>query len=209
MTEKTTANTPPTIEGFAKAWRIDMEAVRAKLGTNNDDATVASWIVYAPWSHPFWPYVLIAAVHLRDLPGQSKPPTVHLAGATHEIFVVAMNPDNYPPKIGDFNQLLSPINFSGQWIAASDEDAANRVEATVREICEGKLNPDTDATQQWVARFGDHCFKAEYKNAKPGSVEHALMQGGSVIISEQPDGTKTAIHLHPGDLDTPPTETKQ
>lgn len=191
-----TTNTPPDIDGFSKAWKVDLDTVRKRLGIDPaKDGGICEWIVYAPWSHPIWPYVCVIGLHLRHIDGMPDA-TIHLRGATHEIMVWAMDPDKYPPHLdgaGPKGRFLHPCNFAGQFIEPSDDAARNRIETVVREICMGTLNPDTDGVQQWIARFGDHGFKQDYREAKPGTIKHALMQGGSVIVTGD-----TAIHVQPG-----------
>lgn len=171
-----TTDRKPDMEGpFASAWRLDMTNARAaaaaRPGGNPDDATVAGWIVHAPHSHPIWPYVAVVCVHLRDMPHQTKPPTVHLEGASHEIIVLALNPATYPPLIdGDKLDFLRPSNFVGQFAVASDDEASAIVDVVIARICSGTLNPDTDGNSNWVALFGDHCFKPSYKHGIVGTI---------------------------------------
>jgi hypothetical protein len=202
---KTTANTQPDIEGVASAWKVDINSMRATRGVTPDQCSgLAEWVVHASWSHPIWPFVSVMLIHLRDIPGM-PPPFIKLPGATHEVMVFAMDPDKYPPHLDtDYpvGRFLSPGNFTGQFIADSDQAAIERIEFTIHEICAGQLNPDTDGVRGWIERFGDYCFKEEYRSAKPGTVQHALMQGGSVIVNLE---TGDAVHITP-EPTTPPTQ---
>lgn len=183
---KTINNTAPDINGFGRAWR--WEASRA---AKDDKAGLAQWIVNAAWAHPIWPNYCVTVIHLRDLPGQEKPANINLPGATHEVMVIALNPEHVPSLEPDAGlKYLTPLNFRGQFVAESDEAAVARVQKDVEDICAGLLNPDTDGTQQWVARYGDHCFKKEFRDAKPGTMEHTLMQGGAVVIIENQPGKR-------------------
>jgi hypothetical protein len=160
-------NNPPTLlETAGSAWLLDVEEMRKKAGTTDEDnATVCAWIVYAPWAHPFWAYYLIAAVHLRETKKYPMPKII-LPGATHEIFVAAMDPEKIPDIWNPFPCTLRPLNFVGQWVAPVrpnpidlDQSAAEKVEASVREILAGTLNPDTDCIQQWVQRYSGSNLK--------------------------------------------------
>jgi hypothetical protein len=82
------------------------------------------------------------------------PATIHQPGATHEICVTALHPDRRPTLNGSIYP-LTPINFAGQFIASSDEDASQRTEAEVVEVINGVLSPDTDFIGMWIQRFGD------------------------------------------------------
>lgn len=164
--------TRPTIDGpHARAWKIDQ-----KVFTSPDQTAVGVWVVHAPWSHPVWPVVMVSCVHLRMEAGKPDP-IIHLPGATHEMVVAALDP-NQPIVPPDFH-LLHSLNFVGQFYAPSDEHAAARVETSVIEICRGLLNPDTDARSQWILRYGDHCLKKSYPKGSYGEV---VEQGGTVVL---------------------------
>lgn len=165
----------PDLTGdFGDAWRLDLAKARTSAGlkAGPDEATVAAWIVYAPHSHPIWPTVLVAVVHLREMEGQTRAPSIHLPGATHEIQVLALDPDGIAGVEATIDdaavnlRFLSPTNFTGQWVSTSDAKAAERCEKTVADIVEGRLNPDTDGLSQWVSRFGDSCVKLGFRSSK-------------------------------------------
>jgi hypothetical protein len=183
--QKTIADTEPDFTGFSRAWRVKYTSPKWAEGK---DGTVGIWIINAPWAHPVWPNYMLLCVHLRPMPNQDKPAIIYKPGATHELTLWALDPkEPVPVEAYDGAELypkrLTPCNFLGQFTAESDEAARQLLEdKVVKPICAGTLNPDTDATPQWVALFGDDCFKAEYRNAKPGSIEHAIMQGQTVVI---------------------------
>lgn len=148
---KTVLDTKPTKETLhGKAWQVP---------TTNTPYAVASWIVYAPWAHPFWAYYLLGMVSLADDP--NAPPVIrYVDNATHELLVFAIAPDAPPRVDGEPGslRLLHPKNFFGQ-IVATDAEAAARVEQDVDAILAGQLNPDTDAIRMWIARYGDATVK--------------------------------------------------
>lgn len=126
-----------------------------------DHAGVAEWLIHAPWAHPVWHSYFLTTIHLRDLPG--KPPAViYLPNATHELLLYALDPDaacceeiiRGEADVGA--SCLQPANFAAQFIAESDDDAGGRIAETVVLVCNGELNPDTDARSSWVSLFGDN-----------------------------------------------------
>jgi hypothetical protein len=185
MEQKTIANTPPDFTGLSRAWRVKYTPPK---GTENRDGTVALWIINAPWAHPIWSNYMLLCVHLRPL-SEGAAAIIHKPGATHEVILWALDPDApVPVETGEGMtmkpQLLQPSNFAGQFIVERDEAARAMIEEqVVKPICEGTLNPDTDATWQWINLFGDDCFKEKYRNAKPGSIEHHIKGGGTVIVA--------------------------
>lgn len=153
----------PTIDGgYGRAWLIDIDAWRARLG-RSDDAMIAQWIVEAPFAHPIWHSYFISLIHLRPM-ADGRPTKFYVDGATHEIWVYALNPDvDRAPLIRDATglgeALLSPINFAAQFIEIEDHLAVERGEQAVRDICHGRLSPDTDWRKAWAARFGSNMMK--------------------------------------------------
>lgn len=135
------------------AWRHDLDRVGKRYPNGAPrELTVASWIVTAPYAHPAWHSYAIFGLSLRDHP-QWKPAIIHLPGATHEILVAALDPQ-FPTTIDDSPHFLTPLNFTGQVIETSDESFARRVDEAVRDVADGKLNPDTDWIRHWMHRFG-------------------------------------------------------
>lgn len=170
-----TITTEPTHTGAARAWRVDLAQMRANialLASVNakakralaDDATVCAYVIEAPWAHPFWHSYYFFCVHLRDLPGQSRPPLRKFAEATHEVMLYVLNPDKPRQALVDGRELhpsqsfLTPVNYVGQFVAEDDAMAAGVVDRAVIDICNGLLSPDTDFRSQWVARFGGHYY---------------------------------------------------
>jgi hypothetical protein len=151
----------PTLKtAHGAAWLLDELLISKKAGRKAEScAGVGSWLVFCPWAHPFWSYYVIAAVHLRAQEG-CKPPAFFLPGATHEVFVVALDPTKVPDLECPVRSYMKPINFAGQWIAAArrnpvdqDKAAAEKIRGCVDEILAGTLSPDTDFRRQWIERF--------------------------------------------------------
>lgn len=154
---------PPAIEGpHGRAWMCDIHAQRRVLDVAaENDGTVAHWIVEAPWAHPLWHSYSIMLVHLRPMPRGNKT-LIYLAGATHEMWVMAIDPNadrNEIMRRSVAGEWLTPKNFAAQFIADSDDGAQDRIAAAAHAICEGMLSPDTDFQSEWKALFGDNMFK--------------------------------------------------
>ncbi len=172
---------PDHIGPHGRAWRCDLNAVLQKQLRQHGQApplelNVCGWLVWAPWSHPIWPCVVINCISLREIPGW---PSAHISlpGATHELFVASIDPDA-TIRIDESPETLRPINFAGQFISASDDEARERIDRAVRDICAGTLNPDSDGRAQWTERFSG-------SNLKPGALEPdsaSLLPDGTVLI---------------------------
>ena len=160
----------PVVEGAkGKAWLCDELAGIRELGAKLEDhGGLQHWIVEAPWAHPAWHSYSVVLIHLR--PMARKRTMIYLDGATHEIWVYAMNPDE------DRGMLLAngivrkhwlhPINFAAQFIEVTDDLAQQRVRNAVQSICDGMLSPDTDHGAAWRALFGDNMMK-DRANRRP------------------------------------------
>lgn len=176
---------PPDITGAAgRAWLYSRLPDRPDV-----TATIRSWIVEAPAAHPLWHSYFIGVIHLRDIPGV-VPATILLPGATHEVFVYALDPRQ--PAAPDLEvRWLRPINFAGQWIASDDERAIAKVEGCVRDICDGRLSPDTDWMQHWIARFSASHVKGELSRA--GETRVVIDGKTEIIIPPRPRPADGAV----------------
>jgi hypothetical protein len=164
-------NRLPVLEGkFGKTWRVDIAALCRKFKVDPEqDSGVAAWVIEAPWAHPFWHSYELILIHLRQIPG-AKPPIIRLTGATHELWLNALDPDfsREPFILGEAaSRPLRPGNFAAQIIAEHDGAAIARAFHAVRQICDGTLNPDTDFTAQWIALFGDNMIRPEFRPSAP------------------------------------------
>lgn len=147
----------PDFEGpFGKAWLQDVESFKKRHPTQIMECSLDAYLIYAPSYHFVWHSYAVVCVSLKDVPG-THPAKINLEGATHEIFVVALNPDFKVP-LNDYIHQLLPINFTAQFIAENDEQANERVKAAVMEILNGTLSPDTDYMYRWIERFGNSNF---------------------------------------------------
>jgi hypothetical protein len=151
---------PPTVPGVARAWRLEPAEKLAGVG---------QWLVHAPHGHPFWPWYVVQAIHLRPLEGQ-PPAHVQFPGASHEWLVVALNPEAPLPDVDRWAapgtppiRYLKPVDQCWQFIVASDEQAAQLCEQAVRCIVQG-VSPDQD-------------FRAWWKAAIANTAEHVRLGG--------------------------------
>jgi hypothetical protein len=112
--------------------------------------TVCTWLLTAPLAHPLWSQYLLCVVRLRDgIPG-FPPPKRDFDGATHELIVVALNPEHGPQTAarmaGYFRAgglpYLTPHNIVHQ-VEATDEEAARLAEMSALAVVNGWLTPET------------------------------------------------------------------
>ncbi len=134
-----------------RAWQCSLTEISKAVG-KPIGATICAWVIEAAWAHPLWANYCLAAIHLRPAEGHN-PAKILLDGATHEVILAALDPERAPVLNNPMSTHLQPKNFLGQWIAASDIDAQQKIERCVDEILAGQLSPDTDFRREWIARF--------------------------------------------------------
>lgn len=142
------ARRAPDVEGpHARAWVTTL----AEDHRPDQEATLSSYLVYFPASHPFWPTYLVAMIHLRDMPGV-PPANKDFPEAEYEFMIVALDPEGtpgHPLAVDDMQSFrhLTPINVRVQFNAASDDDARQRCTDAVTLICQqgAGIEPDDDA----------------------------------------------------------------
>lgn len=162
---------PPTIMGsFGRAWLCDHATFIARHAADpraSADAVLAHWLIEAPWAHPAWHSYSLILVHLRPIP-DNRPTVFYLPGASHEMWLYALDPDSprepmirgrAPPA------WINPCNFSAQILEPADSEARVRIEDAVRRICAGTLSPDTDFIRTWMHMFGDNMILGDKKRA--------------------------------------------
>lgn len=111
--------------------------------------TVCHWLITAPAYHPAWSQYLLPVVRLRDgIPGM-PPPKRQFQGATHELIVVALNPEHGPYTAENMARFhggglpfLTPVNIAHQ-IEGTDSEAEQLAYYAVKGIVNGVLNPET------------------------------------------------------------------
>lgn len=146
--------TPPDMHGqWAAAWR---QRCYERTDDPRMQATVDSWLVRSPMSHPFWWWYAVYLVHLRPAEGLG-PPKLGFPEATHELGVIALNPGhkvpdpaNTPP---DSLCYLTPMDHCWQMQAESDEHARSVAEMFVRSAVEEGISLDQDLRRYWFDRL--------------------------------------------------------
>jgi hypothetical protein len=113
--------------GSAAAWPVPDHPSAAE--------TVCSWILTHPQGHPLWTQYLLCVVRLRDDTPGFPPPHRQFQGSTHELLVVALNPDKGPP-------FLTPVNIVHQ-IEGSDDEARLLAAYAAWGVTVGALWPET------------------------------------------------------------------
>jgi hypothetical protein len=133
----------------------------------DEDGGVYSALISAPYAHPVWSNYWLYACHLRPLIRDGEPlPTInYLEGATHEMWVYALNPDYTLEQQNErlAPAFLTPMNFGAQLIRKSDEEVVTEMRELAHEIEDGRMNPDTDNARAWHQRFGDNMVKPEWR----------------------------------------------
>lgn len=164
-------NEAPAISGaFGEAWLIRMGPPGTR-GSVDVDAALAGWIVRAPHAHPLWRYWMLSVVHLRPLEG-GKPPQLRFPEATHEIVIVALNPEHPLPPLdhapGWPVHYLTPIDVCEQMVVPNDAVAVEIAGLCVRAICDG-ASPDQDHRRWWAHTIG--ATAAHYREGRHGAVQ--------------------------------------
>jgi hypothetical protein len=147
----------PTIDrDTGRAWRVDLRVMFRRPDIDPlTAATVALWMIEAPWAHPFWHSYVLSLIHLAPLLGLDDP-ILTLDHATHEIMLYALDPTQPRESIttGAGVHCLSPANYVGQFIEIERGEAIQRARLAVAAVCAGLLSPDSDARASWHALFG-------------------------------------------------------
>lgn len=130
-------------------------------GRRDWDATVGIYIVQAFGAHPLWDHWAVCVIHLRPIDG--VPPAKRLfATATHELMIVALNPDAPLPELGPSPitvHTLSPVDVIEQFEVENDAGAAEILALSVKAIVEGYMSPDQDFRAKWhtaIQRTAEH-----------------------------------------------------
>lgn len=185
----TTDRDPDLLSSISKGWLFDDKAVAERLGMDiNKFASLRSWILFAPWAHPMWYFYLLVLVHLRPIEGMPAP-KINLPNASHELFLIALDP-GYPVPLNDRPHYLTPLNFVAQFYAQDDKEAIRMIDEAALDVVDGRLNPDTDYTQHWIARFGSSNIKGDPARAGETKIILSPEEGEPVEIIIPPHPVK-------------------
>lgn len=149
-------NAPWLESPHTQIWNVT-ERARTLAGPNRqDDASLGAWFTHAPWMAPLgaWHWHYSGLIHLRDMPGQSKPATIAFPGATHEFICFAIDPTfhvDLDAEVFAQPKFLSPMSISQQFIARNDAEALGRVEQGLHLVVNGRLSLESDGRHVWRA----------------------------------------------------------
>jgi hypothetical protein len=145
--------TEPDFSGSAgRAWKLEVWGPQAA-------ATVCHFLITAPVYHPLWYQYDLAVIRLGSFPGL---PAAHLQfpGATHELMVMALNPETGHGKAGHYPEHHTPECMNGEhvrkrnlsflepgnvaWqVIAGDAEMEQLAGMAVQAVVDGKWNPET------------------------------------------------------------------
>jgi hypothetical protein len=125
------------------------------------------WLIEAAGVHPFWSRWLVSTIHLRAVDGLPDP-VVRVDGATHEIMVAGLDPAHYPTHFPVGNDsarlvMLTPMNWTWQFPASSDDSAVAVAREVVRGLVDGRLLLEPQGIMHWRQVLGvalAECFCA-------------------------------------------------
>jgi hypothetical protein len=113
---------------------------QGEWATVDMSATIATWFLDCPGQSPAWRHYLLSVVHLRPIEGQSHEPVFQFPGATHEVMVVALDPDRKPsPADSETWFHLTPVNVAQQLVLEDDEQAKELLHLAARAVVSGIL----------------------------------------------------------------------
>lgn len=105
-------------------------------------ATIGVWMLWCPGQSPFWDLYRLSAVHLRPIEGQQYEPKLWYPEATHEIQLVALNPEKCViPVMTDTAtwEALIPYNLIEQVTLPDDASAATLLAQAAMAVVDGKV----------------------------------------------------------------------
>lgn len=139
----------PDYDGPFRVWRVALDAPE-KRATRDSEACLVGYLVDAPGAHAAWRCWSLSLVHLRPVPGETRPALKHFEGATHAVISQALDPD-VAPDTDDVRswRFLTPIDFEVQFVASDDRTAQRAFDACVRAVATGKMSPDADYGRTW------------------------------------------------------------
>lgn len=115
-------------------------------------ATVAAWFLSCPRQSPAWEHYLLKVLHLRPIEG-GRPVNLAREGATHEVLLVALDPDRKPvPHDAQTWLHLYPVNAAEQLVLPHDGAARVAVEIAAQLVMHGVLPaepPLSGAVEPW------------------------------------------------------------
>lgn len=110
--------------------------------------TVCTWLLTAPYASPAWSQYNLVVVRLRDDAPGFPPPARHFPGSTHELLVVALDPDHGPYTAENMSRFhdgslpfLTPVNVVHQ-LEGTDDEASMLAAYAAWGVTAGVLSPE-------------------------------------------------------------------
>lgn len=140
--------TPDKIGAATRAWTLPIEEQMAKAHTPDEVATLAMWLVEAPWAHLAWDKWLVSIIHLRDIPNVKEAKKKY-PEAEYELMVAALDPQ-HPIDLDNPRWIfLQPVDLVEQFHGVDDAVAVHIIELLVDRVVAGVLSPDSDYRRAW------------------------------------------------------------
>lgn len=103
------------------------------------EATLGKWFLHCPGQSPAWDCYGLSMIHLREIKGV-PPAIIRLPHATHEILLMAYDPDANPVATDVRTwRKLTPINLMEQVQLPSDDAARELLASCALEVIRGNL----------------------------------------------------------------------
>jgi hypothetical protein len=128
----------------------------------NAEHNISAWLLFAPSAHPMWSFHLMYAVDLKPHVGFSA--NLAFPEATHEIGVLALNPESQPYTVEDLQRIVSAELGSIPYleppdavvqVSATDEQVRLLAIYAARAVAHGQLVPDSDYASSWSESLRD------------------------------------------------------
>ena len=169
------------------------EVLFEPTGNPDHSAHIGTWLLHCPGQSPAWEHYALMAVHLRPLPGESRPARINVPGATHEFLLCAIDPARTPSAAdppGSWS-FLRPFNVWEQVDLPADAAAAELLELCARAVLAGVLPAEpalAGAVEPWHTSLLRSA--AHYRGEAHASGD--LDDGGVVVAATAATAATTA-----------------
>lgn len=116
------------------------EVVVTRAPEIGQQAIVICWLLHCPGQAIFWDRFLLSIVHLRPILGDPRRAEIRIPGASHEVMLLALDPDEHPSPADPSTWVpLMPPNAVEQFEVPSDDAAVELAALAARAIVDGLL----------------------------------------------------------------------